>query len=84
MERFPFADFSLYPAAGYHTDLKEIMSHVGIALTVVLLHPKSIGDITLGSKDPKIYPLIDPHYLEDPHDVKVMIEVCVTVVASHI
>ena len=75
MDLFLFADFSLYPAAGYHTDPEEIMSHVGIALVPVLLHPKSIGDITLASKDPKTYPIIDPHYLEDPHDVKVIIEV---------
>ena len=70
-----FAHFSLYSAAGYHTDREKIMSQVGFSLMMVLLHPKSTGDITLGSKDPKAYPLIDPHYLEDSHDVKVMNEV---------
>ena len=41
----------------------------------VLLHPKSIGEITLQSADPRAPPIIDPHYLEHQHDVKVLVEV---------
>ena len=42
-------------------------------LTTILAHPKSKGTIRLKSRDPFDYPEIDPHYLENPHDVKVLI-----------
>ncbi|KAJ8315043.1 hypothetical protein KUTeg_007193 [Tegillarca granosa] len=39
-----------------------------------LLHPKSKGTITLQTKDPFDPPLIDPHYLEHPDDVRSFIK----------
>lgn len=39
-----------------------------------LLHPKSIGEITLQSADPFVPPSLDPHYYEHPEDVKLMME----------
>ena len=42
-------------------------------LAAILVHPKSKGTIRLKSRDPFDYPEIDPHYLEDPHDIKVLI-----------
>ncbi|CAF3765262.1 unnamed protein product [Rotaria sp. Silwood1] len=41
-----------------------------------LLHPKSKGEITLASRDPLAHPIIDPHYLEDKEDVRILIEGC--------
>ncbi|XP_076077863.1 glucose dehydrogenase [FAD, quinone]-like isoform X1 [Mytilus galloprovincialis] len=41
--------------------------------TLVGLHPKSRGTIRLQSTDPFDPPLIDPYYLENPYDIKVMI-----------
>ncbi|ODM97692.1 Oxygen-dependent choline dehydrogenase, partial [Orchesella cincta] len=43
-----------------------------ILLTVAL--PKSRGTITLDSKDPFDYPIIDPNYFEKKEDVKVIVE----------
>lgn len=36
--------------------------------------PKSRGQILLASKDPKVYPLINPNYYENPDDVAITIE----------
>ena len=48
-------------------------SKTEFTLTTILAHPKSKGTIRLKSRDPFDYPEIDPHYLENPHDVKVLI-----------
>jgi len=39
----------------------------------VLLRPQSKGEVTLKSADPFDAPLIDPHYLESPNDVAVLV-----------
>ncbi|XP_072045316.1 alcohol dehydrogenase [acceptor]-like isoform X1 [Amphiura filiformis] len=64
----------LYPCFGYDVNHEDVMSRKGFMFTPMVLHPKSVGDITLASKDPREPPIIDPHYFEDPHDVKVMAE----------
>jgi len=38
-----------------------------------LLHPKSIGEIRIASNDPLEKPIIDPHYLEHPDDVQLLV-----------
>lgn len=43
-------------------------------LMPTLVLPKSVGEITLKDKNPLTPPLIDPRYLEDPQDVKTLIE----------
>ncbi|XP_072044914.1 alcohol dehydrogenase [acceptor]-like [Amphiura filiformis] len=69
-----FKSKDLYPYFGYDDNLMDTMAHKGFIMVPVILHPKSVGEITLASKDPKEPPIIDPHYLEDPHDVKVIAE----------
>jgi len=46
----------------------------GFTLAPILLQPKSVGQVTLGSANPTDPPRIDPHYLSDPegHDVQVL------------
>jgi choline dehydrogenase-like flavoprotein len=46
----------------------------GFSMLNILLHPKSRGTIRLQSKDPLDYPVIDPHYMEHPDDVKTLIK----------
>uniref|UniRef100_H2ZC58 Glucose-methanol-choline oxidoreductase C-terminal domain-containing protein n=1 Tax=Ciona savignyi TaxID=51511 RepID=H2ZC58_CIOSA len=43
-------------------------------LILGLSHPHSTGSIKLQSPDINQHPLIDPHYLEDYRDVKVLVE----------
>ena len=74
-------------AAGDRPDLELIFAPVfymqhgflnpeghGFSVGAVLQHPRSEGAITLGSADPRVPPLIQPHYLADPHDVRVLTE----------
>lgn len=44
-----------------------------MSFLTTLLHPKSIGEIRLRTANYRDYPLIDPHYLEQPDDVKAII-----------
>jgi len=45
----------------------------GYAISPVALYPKSRGTVRLGSPDPGADPLIDPHLLEHPDDIKPLI-----------
>lgn len=40
----------------------------------VLLHPKSMGDVRLRSRNPFDPPIINPQYLSNPHDIKILYE----------
>jgi len=46
----------------------------GITMAPTLLHPRSIGSVTLRSADPLAPPVIDANYLADPHDLRVLVE----------
>jgi len=45
----------------------------GFALSIVLLHPKSRGRLTLASADPRALPLIDPRLLSAPEDIEPLV-----------
>jgi len=45
----------------------------GLSLHACLLHPKSVGQLTLASADPMVAPLIDPAFLTHPDDIKTLI-----------
>jgi choline dehydrogenase len=46
----------------------------GFSIVVVLLQPKSVGQVTLRSADPLAAPRIEPNYLSHPDDVRVAVE----------
>lgn len=46
----------------------------GLTIFPVLLHPKSKGTVRLRSSNPEDPPLIDPNYLAEDIDVKVLVE----------
>ena len=48
----------------------------GLGIFPTLLHPKSKGEITLASRDPFVHPLIDPRYLAEKEDVRILTEAC--------
>ncbi|XP_046386910.1 glucose dehydrogenase [FAD, quinone]-like [Ischnura elegans] len=48
-------------------------SHV-LIMAPTLIRPKSIGRITLKSKDPKDAPIIEPNYLAEQRDVDTLVE----------
>src|SRR5690606_26590953 len=45
----------------------------GYAISPVALYPRSRGTVRLASADPAAAPLIDPHLLEHPDDIKPLI-----------
>jgi choline dehydrogenase-like flavoprotein len=45
----------------------------GLSVHACLLHPKSVGQLTLASADPMVAPLIDPAFLTHPDDIKTLI-----------
>ncbi len=45
----------------------------GFALSIVLLYPRSRGQLTLASADPRAAPLIDPKLLSVPEDIEPLV-----------
>eukprot|EP00095_Tigriopus_kingsejongensis_P012431 maker-scaffold924_size80766-snap-gene-0.16 protein:Tk12431 transcript:maker-scaffold924_size80766-snap-gene-0.16-mRNA-1 annotation:"glucose dehydrogenase" len=52
----------------------DIRSMDGYTIIPILLHPRSRGQIRLQSRDPMAPPIIEPHYFQDPQDVKILTE----------
>ncbi len=46
----------------------------GLSVHACLLHPKSVGQLTLASADPLVAPLIDPAFLNHPDDIATLVE----------
>jgi choline dehydrogenase len=72
--RTPDLELVFAPVLFEEEGLKQPTEH-GMTLAVVLLHPRSIGSVTLRSSDPLEPPAIDPRYLSDPggEDVRTLL-----------
>lgn len=53
--------------------LKVFDDTYGVTITTVLVKPKSRGFVKLRSADPLAMPLVSPHLLQHPEDLKIMI-----------
>lgn len=56
-----------------HLQLLGAQPHAAM-IAPTLLHPKSVGEITLQSSDPFVHPKIQPNYLTAPEDVATLRE----------
>ncbi|HEX7416443.1 MAG TPA: GMC family oxidoreductase N-terminal domain-containing protein [Steroidobacteraceae bacterium] len=46
----------------------------GYGIIAIAVRPKSRGRVTLASPDPHVAPRIDPHYLQDPDDLRTLLQ----------
>lgn len=53
---------------------REMYAGHGQSVHACLLHPKSVGQVTLASADPLVPPLIDPAFLTHPDDIATMVK----------
>lgn len=60
--------------AVYNTVYKPLINSETWTLLPLLLRPKSSGWLRLKSKNPLVYPIIEPNYFAHPDDVRVLIE----------
>ena len=57
----------------------KVDKHPCLTVQPTLIYPKSRGEVRLLSADPTVAPHIDPHFLEDPADIELLmdgIELC--------
>ncbi|MCO1333739.1 GMC family oxidoreductase N-terminal domain-containing protein [Microbulbifer sp. OS29] len=69
------------PDIQFHMTASPIFQHgfekrpgYGYSLHACALRPKSRGEITLDSTDPRVLPRIEPNYLSEPEDLEVLVE----------
>lgn len=58
----------------YHTVYKGIINAPAFSMVPILMRPKSRGRIQLKSRNPYMWPQMDPNYFSDPDDMRVMLE----------
>lgn len=71
----PIPDLQLHFVVGKLVDhgRKTVFGH-GYSCHVCLLRPRSRGSLRLSSADPQVAPLIDPAFLQDPDDVRRLVQ----------
>jgi choline dehydrogenase-like flavoprotein len=64
-----------YPSPNQDLPIRPTVdTRPSITMMVTMIYPKSRGEMRLASADPTAAPLIDPHYLEDPADVRFLLD----------
>src|SRR5699024_5019222 len=68
-------DIQLHMLPAYVIDhgRQRVRGH-GFTINTCFLRPRSIGQVTLQSADPKAPPAIDPNFLDDPYDWQMTLE----------
>jgi choline dehydrogenase len=62
-----------YPTEEFANVLHDKYDESGIAALVALLHPYSVGNVSLRSADPTVPPVIRPSFLKDPRDTEALV-----------
>jgi choline dehydrogenase len=64
-----------YPSPNQDAPVRPVVDlRPAITVMPTLIYPKSRGEVRLASADPTAAPLIDPHYLEDPADIRFLVD----------
>ena len=64
-----------YPSPNQDKPIRPVVdTRPAMTIMPTLIYPKSRGELRLASSDPTAAPHIDPHYLEDPDDVRLLVE----------
>lgn len=58
----------------YYSVYASILERPAFGMVPVLMRPKSRGFIKLRSKNPFVWPLMQPNYFEHPDDMKIMLQ----------
>ncbi|ERL95397.1 hypothetical protein D910_12661, partial [Dendroctonus ponderosae] len=64
--------FYRYTNTNYSQAFDVLNTYSDISIDLILLLPKSIGNVRLASADPRDFPLIDPNLFSDPEDLETM------------
>ncbi len=64
-----------YPSPNQDKPVRPVVDkRPAVTVMPTLIYPKSRGEVKLLSSDPTAAPHIDPHYLEDPDDTRLLME----------
>jgi choline dehydrogenase len=72
-EEISHPDLQIYAVPLMYNDHgRDVIKEEGIMAVLNGIQPKSVGTVKISSSDPTVAPAIDPRYLSDPDDLRVM------------
>jgi choline dehydrogenase-like flavoprotein len=64
-----------YPSPNQDKPIRHVVdTRPALTIMPTLIYPKSRGEVRLVSADPRAAPHVDPHFLEDPDDRRLLLE----------